>query len=106
MAESTSSGDASALLRFVPVAPGDFFTIGPGTPHAIGPGLTLVEPQQVLPGRRGLTYRYWDWNRRYDAEGRPDPQGFKFGHKAFQEFLRRPFTHRDNHRQRHAAFAR
>ncbi|HJL39212.1 MAG TPA: class I mannose-6-phosphate isomerase, partial [Polyangiaceae bacterium LLY-WYZ-15_(1-7)] len=67
--------DVSALLPFVPVAPGDFFVIEAGTPHAIGPGLTLVEPQRVLPGRRGLTYRYWDWNRRYDAEGREDPAG-------------------------------
>ncbi|MCA9614881.1 MAG: class I mannose-6-phosphate isomerase [Sandaracinus sp.] len=70
-----ADGDVSALLRFVPVSPGDFFVIEAGTPHAIGPGLTLVEPQRVMPGRRGLTYRYWDWNRRYDANGRPDPDG-------------------------------
>ncbi len=63
------------LLRFVPVEPGDFFLIEAGTPHAIGGGLTLVEPQHVLPGRRGVTYRYWDWDRRYDARGRPDAQG-------------------------------
>jgi mannose-6-phosphate isomerase class I len=63
------------LLRFVPVEPGDFFLIEAGTPHAIGAGLTLVEPQHVLPGRRGVTYRYWDWDRRYDAQGRPDPLG-------------------------------
>ncbi len=67
--------DASALLEFIPVVPGDFFVLGPGTPHAIGPGVTLVETQRVLPGRRGLTYRYWDWNRRYDAEGQIDPHG-------------------------------
>jgi hypothetical protein len=28
-----------------------------------------------MPGRRGVTYRYWDWNRRYDPKGRPDPLG-------------------------------
>lgn len=67
--------DASALLEFIEVAPGDFFVLGPGTPHAIGPGVTLVETQRVLPGRRGITYRYWDWNRRYDADGRVDPRG-------------------------------
>lgn len=67
--------DVSALLPFVPVAPGDFFLIEAGTPHAIGGGVTLVEPQRVLPGKRGLTYRYWDWNRRYDAAGQPDPAG-------------------------------
>ncbi len=63
------------LLRFVPVEPGDFFVIDAGTPHAIGRGLTLVEPQHVLPGKRGVTYRYWDWGRRYNAAGEPDPQG-------------------------------
>ena len=63
------------LLRFVAVEPGDFFLIDAGTPHAIGRGLTLVEPQHVMPGRRGVTYRYWDWNRRYDASGRAHPQG-------------------------------
>lgn len=63
------------LLRFVPVEPGDFFLIDAGTPHAIGAGLTLVEPQHVAPGRRGVTYRYWDWNRRYDAAGRPSADG-------------------------------
>jgi mannose-6-phosphate isomerase len=67
--------DVSALLLFVPVEPGDFFLVDPGIPHAIGAGVTLVEVQRVLPGRRGATYRYWDWNRRYDAEGRIDPKG-------------------------------
>jgi hypothetical protein len=63
------------LLRFVPVEPGDFFVIDAGTPHAIGEGLTLVEPQHVMPGLRGVTYRYWDWDRRYDADGRADSTG-------------------------------
>ena len=67
--------DVSALLHFVPVEPGDFFVIDAGTAHAIGRGTTLIEPQRVLPGKRGVTYRYWDWNRRYDADGRPDPEG-------------------------------
>lgn len=70
-----SGGDLSALLEFVPVEPGDAFVIDAGTPHAIGPGLTLLEPQYVTPGRRGVTYRFWDWNRRYDARGRPDANG-------------------------------
>lgn len=67
--------DLSRLLFFCPVEPGDFFVIEAGTPHCIGPGVTLLEPQHVLPGRRGVTYRYWDWNRRYDDAGRPDPSG-------------------------------
>jgi len=67
--------DVSQLLFFVPVEPGDFFVIDAGTAHAIGHGVTLVEPQRVLPGKRGVTYRYWDWNRRYDARGEVDPEG-------------------------------
>lgn len=67
--------DVSALLSFVPVEVGDFLLIDGGTAHAIGRGLTLVEPQRVIPGRRGVTYRYWDWNRRYDPAGRLDPDG-------------------------------
>ena len=64
-----------ALMQFVSVSAGDAFVIAAGTPHAIGAGVTLVEPQLVRPGKRGLTYRYWDWNRRYDDAGRPDPAG-------------------------------
>ena len=63
-------GPLNRLMNFVPVAPGDAFVIEAGTAHAIGRGVTLIEPQFVAPGRRGLTYRFWDWNRRYDAEGR------------------------------------
>ena len=64
-----------ALLNFVPVAPGDTFVVAAGTVHAIGAGVTLVEPQLVLPGKRAVTYRLWDWGRRYDPNGRPDPAG-------------------------------
>jgi len=67
--------DVSALMSFVPVSPGDLFLIGPGTPHAIGKGVLLLEPQRVAPGKRGVTYRYWDWNRKYDDAGRLDPRG-------------------------------
>jgi len=70
-----AGADISPMLGFVPVTVGDFLLIEAGTAHAIGRGLTLVEPQRVLPGCRGLTYRYWDWNRRYDADGRADPRG-------------------------------
>jgi len=67
--------DLSALMAFVPVERGDFVLLEPGTPHAVGRGITLIEPQVVVPGRRGLTYRYWDWNRRYGAAGVLDPNG-------------------------------
>ena len=71
----TKGGALDELMQFVPVAAGDAFVIAAGTPHAIGAGVTLVEPQLVRPGRRGVTYRFWDWNRRYDASGRLDPAG-------------------------------
>jgi mannose-6-phosphate isomerase len=68
-------GNVAALMSFVPVSPGDLFLIGPGTPHAIGKGVLLLEPQRVAPGKRGVTYRYWDWNRKYDGAGQLDPAG-------------------------------
>ncbi|HEX7479725.1 MAG TPA: class I mannose-6-phosphate isomerase [Polyangiales bacterium] len=68
-------GDVSKLLERVPVTAGDFFVLEPGMPHAIGRGVTLLEPQYVTPGKRGVTLRYWDWNRRYDAAGKLDPNG-------------------------------
>ena len=71
----TASEDVSKLLRFQPVTPGDFYLLPPGLPHAVGKGVTLVEPQYVAPGKKGVTLRYWDWNRRYDAQGRRDPGG-------------------------------
>jgi mannose-6-phosphate isomerase len=67
--------DIHDALNFVPVERGDAFVIEAGTVHAVGGGVTLLEPQLVHPGRTGLTYRLWDWGRRYDARGRPDPDG-------------------------------
>ncbi len=67
--------DLSRLMNFVEVNPGDCFVIDAGTPHCIGDGVTLVEPQFVTPGKRGITYRFWDWNRTYDPAGKPDPKG-------------------------------
>jgi len=71
----TAGGDLSQLLQRWPAQPGDFFVVEPGTPHAIGRGVVLVEPQTARHGREPVTYRYWDWNRRYDASGRIDPAG-------------------------------
>jgi mannose-6-phosphate isomerase len=70
-----SGADVSKLLEFVPVEPGDFYLLQPGMAHAVGRGVTLIEPQYVAPGRRGVTLRYWDWNRRYDPAGKQDPNG-------------------------------
>ena len=70
-----SNGPLDSLMNFVPVSPGDVFSVVPGVPHAVGAGLTLLEPQHVVSGRRALTYRFWDWNRRYDRQGCADPEG-------------------------------
>lgn len=73
----TKNNDLSQLLNFIPVEQGDYFDIPPGTAHAIGAGITLLEPQRVLFGKSGVTYRFWDWNRRYNEHGQETLQGKK-----------------------------
>lgn len=63
-------GRLDRLMNFVPVEAGDVFQIRAGTPHAVGRGVTLLEPQAVKPGKRAVTYRFWDWNRLYDESGK------------------------------------
>ena len=63
------------LLNFVPVQAGDIFHVDGGTPHAIGAGVLLLEPQAVEPNRCPTTYRFWDWQRRYNEHGSLDPNG-------------------------------
>lgn len=76
VASALSSGqDIAPLLYFASVEPGDFFLIEEGTPHAIGAGVTLLEAQRVRFGQNGITYRFWDWNRLYDAQGKLDLLG-------------------------------
>ena len=72
-----SSGKFSRSdLHFVPVKAGDFFDIAPGVTHALGPGLVIYEPQRVLSGKSGVTWRLWDWDRRYAGDGvSEDPSG-------------------------------
>lgn len=57
--------DISIYLNFVEVKPGETYFIPAGTVHAIGKGVTLIEPQQTSE----TTYRFWDWNRRYNEKG-------------------------------------
>jgi len=67
--------EVSQYLNFIEVKTGDFFVIDAGTIHAIGSGVTLIEPQKIAPKRSGKTYRLWDWNRKYDEHGNKDPNG-------------------------------
>jgi mannose-6-phosphate isomerase len=69
------SGRLDELLNRITVRSGDVFVIEPGTPHALGAGVTLLEPQYVTPQRHAVTYRFWDWNRGYDDAGRLDDGG-------------------------------
>jgi mannose-6-phosphate isomerase len=48
------------------VQPGDTFYVPAGTPHTIGPGMTLCEVQEYSD----LTYRVYDYGR-VDAHGKP-----------------------------------
>ena len=50
------------FLNRISVKVGDAFNVPPGTIHAVGRGVRLVEIQETSD----ITYRVWDWNR-------PDP---------------------------------
>jgi mannose-6-phosphate isomerase len=64
--QASQEGTAvEALLRRVPVKPGDAFYIPAGTVHAIGAGIVLYEIQQSSD----ITYRLYDWGR-VDSNGR------------------------------------
>ena len=52
-------GSIEKLLDWRPVTAGEFFFVPPGTIHAIGPGLTLIEFQQDAD----VTYRLYDYGR-------------------------------------------
>lgn len=71
LAAAVATGRSKAVagvLRRVEVAPGDVFDVPPGTVHALGPGLTLIEVQQPSD----LTYRLFDWER-VGLDGKPRP---------------------------------
>lgn len=52
-------GSIEQLLHWRPVQAGEFFFVPPGTIHAIGEGLTLIEFQQ----NADVTYRLYDYGR-------------------------------------------
>lgn len=57
--ESALTGEIENLIRWFPTHAGDSFFTPPGTVHAIGPGLALVEIQQ----NSDITYRLYDYGR-------------------------------------------
>ena len=52
-------GSIEQLIDWRPVRPGDFFLVPPGTVHAIGGGISLLEFQQ----NSDVTYRLYDYGR-------------------------------------------
>ena len=61
-------GTILEALNFFTVKPGETYLINPGTVHAIGRGVRLIEIQQ----NSDLTYRLYDYNR-VGKDGQPRP---------------------------------
>ncbi len=57
--DAALDGSIEGLIDWKAVAPGDHFHVTPGTIHAIGGGLSLIEVQQYAD----LTYRLYDYGR-------------------------------------------
>lgn len=53
------SGEIETLMDWKPVKAGDIILVSPGTVHAIGADITLIEVQQNID----LTYRLYDYGR-------------------------------------------
>ena len=64
--KALKEGNILECLNFFKVKPGNTFIINPGTIHAIGKGVRLIEIQQ----NSNLTYRLYDYNR-VDQNGNP-----------------------------------
>ena len=82
---SAIDGSIEDLIDWKPVQPGDFFFVPPGTVHAIGPGISLLEFQQ----NADLTYRLYDYGRPRElhlddgvAVSRPVPYPDSLAHRA------------------------
>ncbi len=59
LAEAARSGAIEQMLHWVDVAAGDVIHVPPGTIHALGAGITLLEIQQ----NADITYRLYDYGR-------------------------------------------
>lgn len=59
LAAAARDGSLLDLMKRIRPEPGDSFYIEPGTIHALGPGLTVLEIQEASD----ITYRLFDYNR-------------------------------------------
>lgn len=57
------------FVQFIELEKYDYVRVPPGTPHAIGEGLTVIEPQLIMQGKEGKTFRISDWGRSYTPDG-------------------------------------
>ncbi len=64
--DALEAGSAQDLLASPPVRPGDCLFVPPGTVHAVGNGVLLLEVQQSSD----ITYRVYDWDRVDDKGNR------------------------------------
>ncbi len=82
--DTIANGTVADAVRRIPISPGTFLFVPPGTIHAILGGTLLCEIQQSSD----LTFRLWDWNRkpprqlhiqeslevvRFDTHDQPEP---------------------------------
>lgn len=67
--------DIKHLLHFVPTCSGELYVIPPCTIHALGAGLCVLEPQLIQPGKKAVSLRLFDWNRKYDKRGNLSESG-------------------------------
>lgn len=57
------------LYKFTPKK-FDYISVPPGCVHALGPGVFVAEPQNILPNKSGKTWRISDWKRLYNGKPR------------------------------------
>ena len=69
--QAIDNGRLEKMLHHIPVHKGDVFFVHPGTVHAIGKGIVIVEVQESS----NLTYRLYDYNRT-DKDGNKRPLHF------------------------------
>ncbi len=80
-------GDFKPILNVIAPSSGDIYFISPGTVHALGPGVSILEIQQ----NSNLTYRLYDWDR-LGSDGSPRELHLE---KALQVL---DFTYREDYR--------
>ncbi len=64
--EKIINNDFNDIINVIAPKPGDVYYIPPGTIHALGPGISVLEIQQ----NSDVTYRLYDWDR-VDEHGNP-----------------------------------